>query len=310
MKARKWVGLVGLLMVGGATTAVSVGCAGDAQSNDGDPPGEVIAHVDSRLTAGTVVSIDGTYTGCTAKSGAWSVRVSGSGALTNPSLSVVMNDTSCQLAITAINADQVYTAATPLALGATYAASPSTFSNTAGTATFQANAMLSSALFSSDFSITLVHTDNPGLTDAGSFVGSYATVQTTTVTTLVPAPNYTISLSANTPLSVLMDVNKTIVSTAGVASLFDGTNTGSSYIVDRGTLPATGIALADVTAAWLTESVAGRVYSISGSNPTIPASQFALSGSLSSNITRNVIVLRTVGGVPAYQVFRVTFKGS
>lgn len=308
MKARKWVGLLGLMMVGGVVTSGAFGCAGDAPSN-GDPDGEVIATVDSRLTAGTITAIDGTYTSCTGKSGSWSVRVSGSGTLTNPSLSVVMNDTACQLAITQIEADQVYTAATPLPLGAGYQALPATFAN--GSTSFQANAMLSSATFAADFSITLVHTDNPGLQDAGATTGTYATVQSTTVTTLVPAPDYTMSLTAGTPLTVQMDVNKNIVAVTGVASLTDGTKTGAQYIVDRGTLPATGIQLADINAAWLTESLAGRVQTISGSNPTIPASAFGLSGSLSSsNIVRNVIVSRTVGGVLAYQVFRVTFKGS
>lgn len=296
----------------GAAQAVAIAglVAGTGCTDEGGTPnsGEVTAKVSSALLSGTIKSINGTYTSCTTKSGAWSVLVSGSDPLTNPALGVVMNDVSCQLAITSIVADQVYTASPALALGATYAGSASTFTGTSGAA-FTANAKLSSSTFASDFDITLVHSDDPTTVDGGTATGTYATVSTTTVNALVPAPDYTFSLTTGTPLTVQMDAAKNVVSVAGSATLGYGSNQGTQYIIDRGTLNV-NIVLADIVTAWATETAAGRVYSLTANqNASIPAANFALT-SLASNVTRTVVVARTVGAVTAYQVFRVTFKGS
>jgi hypothetical protein len=304
MKVRKLGGLFGLCVVA-ATIVGGAGCSEDASA---DVSGEVTARVSSGLTAGSIKSINGTYTNCVTKTGSWSVLVTGSDPLTNPVLGVVMNDLNCQLAITSIVADQVYTASPALALSATYAGAASTFT-AGGGGSFTANAKLSSATFASNFDITLVHSDDPTTADGGTATGTYATVSVTTVNALIPAPDYTLSLTSGTPLTIQMDASKNVVSVSGSATLAFGAYQGTQYIIDRGTLNV-GIVLADITTAWATEALAGRVYSVTANqNTSIPAANFALT-SLSSNVTRTVIVARTVGAVTAYQVFRVTFKGS
>src|SRR5664279_640125 len=87
-----------------ATTTASCG--------DASVPAAVGASVEvssEALTANTIQWIDGTYgAGCAARSGAWSVRVSGGATMDYTALSVVKNNTACVLTLTKIVADQSY----------------------------------------------------------------------------------------------------------------------------------------------------------------------------------------------------------
>ncbi len=65
------------------------GCAGAGPEAEG----VVSATVAEPLSAGSVKWINGTYTSCNSRSGAWSARVSGVAAMDNPTLTVIANDT-------------------------------------------------------------------------------------------------------------------------------------------------------------------------------------------------------------------------
>lgn len=279
--------------------AVVAGCA----SSDAEEQETRIVYGTAReaLTDGSIKALNGTYAGCAERTGAWSVRVSGNDALDHDALSVIRDDTSCVLAVTEVVADRAYVASPALPLTTSYQGTASSFSPAGGgPITFYANVKLSSATFASNFQITVAHSDDPSVTTTSDLGASYATVESSVVTTIVLAPDYTISLAA---LTVQTNVTKDVVAASGVAALTDVSRTGFNYVVNT-TLSASPTLL-EVTAAY----AGGSQHIISGPNPTIPASEFTLVGkSLASPITRTVIISRTVGGVLAYQLFRITFK--
>lgn len=280
------------------------GCAGaDSDVAESAPPGEVLGTATSALSNGSVQWINGTYTNCVNKTGSWSARVSGVAPMDNPALSVVQNDNTCVLTVTGVYADQAYAATPSIVLGTSYAATASFFGT--GAAQFTANAKLDSNQFAADFQISLVYGDI-STTPTNHVVNSaYATVQASTVATYVAAPNYSINVSG---LQFQLDALKIITSVGGTATLTDGSVTGSQYAIDMGTLPANPtyaqVQLA-YTAAILTQKP------ISGANPTVNGSQFNVVGlSLLGGVTqvRTLIVQRSVAGVAAYQLFRITFQ--
>jgi len=119
---------------------------------------------------------------------------------------------------------------------------------------------------------------------------------------LVPPPNYTFD-----PASVVVkvDASRTVLSVSGDLTLTDGTRTGTAYVVNAGTLPASPT-LADYDGAYQ----AGTQVVIAGANPVIPgASLLAVGTSLVSPATRTVLVRRQVSGVVAYQAIKLTFNG-
>jgi len=274
-----------------------VGCA--AREDDG----VVVATAKAALTDGSVKAINGTYNGCLGRTGAWSVRVGGSEPLDHDALSVVKNDVGCQLLLNEIVTSQTYTAAAPLPLTTSYQAFAVAFHAGAAFA-FSANAKVDGDAFASDFQITLLHAADPSAANAGAVTSTYASVASSAVSTVVAAPSYTISLTSGVALSVQMNAASVVTASAGSASLTDGATLGTSYVVDQGTLPASPT-YADVVVA----SLGGTTRTISGANPTIPASDFGLVGAnLTTAVTRTVIVQRVVGGVAGYQLFKVTFK--
>jgi len=259
----------------------------------------------SPISDGAVLSLDGTYTSCLERTGAWSVRVAANAPLTNTELSVISGDSGCVLAITSINADQAYATNTPVALSATYQVAPSSFAPASGNGvSFYANAKLNSAGFGANFVIAVVHSGDPSQVDAGAVSATYATVQSTNQATVVSAPNYTISFTTGTPFTLQLDAAKTVLSASGAATLLDGAITGTTYVVDLGTLATTPSYLA-VQAAFLAQTS----HAISGANPTIPAANFGLAGvSLVNPVVRTVMVGRLVGGVLGYELIKVTFR--
>lgn len=259
----------------------------------------------SPISDGSVLSLDGTYTSCVERSGTWSVRVAANAPLTNTELSVISGDASCVLAITSINADQAYATNAPVALSATYQMAPSSFAPVSGNGvSFYANAKLNSAGFGADFVIAVVHSGDPSQVDAGAVSATYATVQSSNQATVVSAPNYTISFTTGTPFTLQLDAAKTVLSASGAATLLDGSTTGTTYVVDLGTL-ATNPSYLAVQAAFLLQTA----HAISGANPTIPAAHFGLAGvSLVNPVVRTVMVGRLIGGVLGYELIKVTFR--
>ena len=286
-----------------AAVATGLGCGDSA-------PGSVRASArivgeSSALGAATVTMLNGTYTGCSQRSGAWSVLVSGSAALTNSALSVVTNDTACVLSLTGIVADQTYVPSSAIALTASYKSTALAFAPSGGGSTaFVANAKLDAVTFASDFVLSLAYSADVTTVDGGDALAVYATVTPSTVATVVPAPSYTLSLTSGTALTIQIDASKAVTSASGVATLTDGAQVGETYVVDQGTLGATPT-FAEVAAAY----AAGTERTISGANPTVTASYFGLSGqSLATGVVRTLIVAHTFVAVKGYQLFRITFK--
>ena len=259
----------------------------------------------SALGAATVTMLNGTYTGCAQRSGTWSLRVSGSAALTNSALSVVTNDTACVLSLAEIVADQTYVPASPIALTAAYKGAALAFAPSGGGGTaFVANTKLDAVTFASDFVVSVAYSADVTTVDGGDALAAYATVTPSSVVTLVPAPSYTLSLTSGTALTIQIDASKIVTSASGVATLTDGAQLGETYVVDQGTLGAT-----PTFAAVATAYIAGTERTISGANPTVTASDFGLSGqSLATGVVRTVIVAHTSVAVKGYQLFRITFK--
>ena len=297
LEKNKWCSL--LLML----SAIAAAC--DDGGDRAVRPSVVLSGDMSSITDGSVVALNGTYSACLERSGSWSVRVSGNAALDHDPLSVISGDTGCVLAVTEVVADQTYTTSSPITLAASYQASVSAFVPSGGSTTaFYANAKLDSVSFSGNFVITLVHSGDPSNIDAGNVSATYATVQSSNQATIVPPPNYTISFTMGTAFTLQLDAAKTVTSASGNATLIDGSVTGTTYVIDQGTLAASPNYLA-VQVAFL----AGTPHAISGANPTIPASQFGLAGaSLASPVVRTVIVGRLLGGVLGYELIKVTFR--
>lgn len=281
------------------------GCAADDASLD-DGKGTVIATVSDPLTSGSIRWLNGTYTGCTNRGGSWSARVNGNGEpMAHSSLSVVKNDSMCALRITAIVADATYAAAQPMTLGTSFAGSPVSFG--AGASQIAVNARLDSGSFASDFQITLVHSLAAGapVAVANSAVsGGYATVQPTSSTaTLVAPPSYTLDV---TGLRFQVGLVELVVGITAYAVLKDGLIGGSTYVVEGGALGATST-YAQIASAY--DGAISKQKTITGPNPTIPAADVGILtlSVLGSIQVRNVIVKRSVSGIAAYQVIRVTF---
>lgn len=267
-------------------------------------PKVVVARTATALTSGSVTAVNGTYTGCEGRSGAWSVRVSGAGALDHDELTVIKGDTNCQLAVTELVTSETFVATPPMALGTSYVGTASAFRPAAGIdVAFYANAKLDSASFDSDFQLSIVHSDDPNLSGGQEISATLATVEASVIATVVGAPDYALSFTGGSPLTLQTDVNKVVTSASGQGVMLDGARTGSGYVVDS-TLGANPSYAAVALAYNL-----GSVTAIGGANPAIPVAKFGLVGqNLSTPAVRTVIVSRTVLGVLAYQVFRVTFK--
>jgi len=112
------------------------------------------------LLSGALVSVRGTYgSGCTGRSGAWSVVVAADAMPDPPSLSVLMNDATCALTLTELRTSSGVLAAQPvIPLGSSYAPTPSAFGSPVA---FYANAQLSAVGFADNFVLTVRYTDDP-----------------------------------------------------------------------------------------------------------------------------------------------------
>jgi hypothetical protein len=274
-----------------AVLVAQVGCAVDG---DAIGHGVGIDNTTQALAGGTLAAIDGTYTGCRGRSGAWSVRITGSTAMTNPDLSVVLNDTSCVLTVTGLmnTSGTVMAAAAPMVLGSSYTGSPSAF----GGGSFYANAKLSPADFSSDFVVSVIFSDDPGLA-MGTITATFQSEVATATAASVPAPSYGIDL---TGILLTTDAHNIVYTEAGGAVLTSGAQDGQTYVVVSGGGLSTYTA---IDAAYLG---AGTPKTIGAS---IPVADFSLHMvNLTGNQVRTLIVANTVNGIRSYQRFQITFS--
>jgi hypothetical protein len=245
------------------------------------------------LTSGELLSANGTYgAGCVDQSGDWSVEIAGGATLDNPELLVVANNTACVLTLTELVTSGGTIAATPaIALTASYQASASAFGSPVE---FYANARLSAVTFAADFVLTVLYSDDPGLAP-DDHDADFAVVQATAAGQSVPAPDYTLDLSA---LEVLADVNHVVQTATGTADLTAGSVTGQRYVVAAAADLDT---YAEIDTAYEAGTDAALVLAI-------PAAAFGLVGSdLTNDQVRTLIVANISSGVRSYQAFEITF---
>jgi hypothetical protein len=262
-----------------------------------------VASQSAALSTGTVQWLDGTYgAGCVARSGSWSVRVSGNATMDYPALSVVTSNTACVLSLTKIVADQSYTGSPSIAMTASYQGSASGFTPGDGGVSFYANAALSSSSFASGFTVTILYSDNAAGA-AGALGANYVPVNATSATTNATSPNYTLDLAGGA-LSVVENGSFVVQSVSGNANLTDGTVTGEGYFVDQGVL-GSAPTFAQLDAAY----GAATPTTISGANPQVAAAAFGLVGvNLTTAAVRTIVIRHVVSGVAAYQTFQITFS--
>lgn len=290
-----------------AMTAVMFACLGEDSTVTGEP--EIVNRSVSALSLGNLLWANGTYgANCTSHVGAsWSMKITGGNVtMDNPALSVVQDNTTCVLTLTALvtneNTKTTYTASPAITLGAAFAGGGSAFDSGAGTA-FYGNAKMSPADFSSNFTVTILYSDNPSLA-TGAITGVYASVTAAAVTQSIDAPNYALDLDTGA-LTVIVNSSFVVQSLTGTATLTASTVTGGSYYVDQGTLPATPT-FAQLDTAFksaTTTAISG------GGDVTINSSAFGLTGvSLNSTVYRTIVIQRVVSGVASYQTFRISFN--
>lgn len=264
---------------------------------------EASVEVTSRaLTDNTIQWIDGTYgAGCVARSGSWSLRVSGSASMDYSTLSVVQNNTACVLTLTKIVADQTYTGSPALAMSGSYAGSASTFTGDAGVA-FYANARLSSTTFASAVTVYLIYSNDSSLL-TGSLDGAYVSMSASASTSGTTPPNYTLDLTTGALAANVSATTSSVQSASGTANLVVGTTAGEGYYVDQGALPSTPT-FGQLDAAY----TAASKTSIASSPVLVPAASFGLTGvTISTPVVRTIVIQHNVSGVHSYQTFAITF---
>jgi hypothetical protein len=255
-----------------------------------------------RTTAALLVadleSVDGTYTNCARRMGSWSLEIEPGATLTNlDPLSVVLNDTDCELSLTALRTTADTLLADPaIALDTTYEAVASSFDVPVA---FYANARLSAGTFAADFVLTILYSDDSSFALASN-TATVAVSEATAIGTPVDAPDYTLDM---TTLIVAADIDDVVASVTGSAGLTDGDVTGQRYVVlDVADLDNASYDLVDAA------FIAGTDAAIAA---TIPASDFmSLVGADLGTApeVRTLILANTVSGVAAYQVFTITFN--
>ncbi|MDB4990889.1 MAG: hypothetical protein JWN04_6067, partial [Myxococcaceae bacterium] len=223
-----------------------------------------------------------------------SLAVNGSPTLDNPSLSIIKGDTACTLAITDIHTstDGTLAGSAPIALGTSYGTARSFGSPIK----FYANAKLSAVTYTSNFTLSLLFSDDATAATASN-TATYAVVTATAAGQSVPAPNYTLDV---TGVNVTTDINKAVQSVTGNLAFTAGSNTGDYYVLVSGSV-------ADTYAAINTAYTSGSQVAMATS---VAASALLANGvSLTSSVVRTVIIGKTTSGVTSYEKFAITFNG-
>jgi hypothetical protein len=284
--------------------ATATGCAAEAQEAESVGGEAISAQVSTQALSEAALSwVNGTYgANCTARSGNFSVRVNGSGAMDNAALSVVKNNTACTLSLTGlVAAGETYTASPTLGLTGSYGSASAFVKSGSSLTSFYLNAKLSSTSFSSSFTIALVVSADPNAA-TGGVSAAYDTVSSTSSVTSVDASDYS---ADTTGIEIKADADKAITSVTGSLALSDGARTAVSYVIDAATLPASP-SFADYDTLFSS----GSPTTISGANPSIAGSALiSVGASVASPAVRTLVLRRVTSGVPAYQAFRITFSG-
>jgi len=266
---------------------------------------ELINHTQSALSAGSILSLTGTY-GATCDGHAtgtdpWTASMIGGPAADE--LSVRLNDSNCVLTFNnVVTADGTFIGAPPIALDTadTYEPSASAFALAGDPLNFYGNAKISSLLFASDFTITLLVSDTPAVTE-GTKTATTATVSAIVVAGTVPAPNYTVLF---TPFELEVDVDNIVRLVSGYAQLSAGSVTGLDCAVYQGALTV------DSTVSEIETAFAASTPATLSSLTTlqVPATGFGLIAADLDNSTQRTIIIRNEDeGVSSYQLLLITF---
>jgi len=291
-----------LFSVAGLALALS-GCG---TGSDVGPRVELINNTQSALTAGSIQSLTGTYGAtCNGRNAAgtdpWTASLTGGPAADE--LSVRLNDADCILTFNrVVSTDGVYIGNPAIVLNTadTYKPTASAFALAAGPLDFYGNAKISSLLFASDFTLTLLVSDTPALTQ-GTKQATTATVSATVVVNTVPAPNYTVLF---TPFELEVDVDNVVQLVSGYAQLAAGSVVGLDYAVYQGAL--TGASTVSEIEAAFAASTPALLSSLT--TLQVPATGFGLIASdLDASTKRTIIIRNLVSGVSSYQLLLITF---
>ncbi|HMU39303.1 MAG TPA: hypothetical protein PKE31_09845 [Pseudomonadota bacterium] len=271
------------------------------------PKVTVVSKTPNALSPASLLSIQGTYgASCLDRSGVWEIGLNGY-SQTNPPLSVIKDNLSCTLSITAILAGSPlfptsYEMAAPLTLGASFVNQGLAFSiGGVGPVEFYGNFRIQPDLtFSTDFNIDMVYSDDSSMVSA-SKSATYSVQNSSATASAVPPSDYVLDL---TGLVVQQNASNIVQAAGGVIQLTDGLVPGSQYVVDMDTLTGAP-SFAELDAVF----VAGTPTDIVGANPTVPAAALNLVGlDLTAAPHRSIVIAHTISGTRAYQVFRVTFN--
>lgn len=272
--------------------------------------GEAFNRSAHQLSLGSVLEFSGSYgAGCVDRSGQWSVATTTLSSMTNPALSVVRNNTACQLSLEMMRIGPSEAAATmlvaddPIQLGATFKPVATAFRiMAAGAVTLYANFRVTPDIaFGSNFSIQGMYSDDP--TQAAADVSAiYEVVSSSASAADVPPPNYGTDASS---LSLKVDAAKLVTQASGAVQLIDMVQPGESYVIsnmDFGAAPSYG----DVDQQFST----GTQTAISGVNPVIAAADLNLIGAdLNQPLFRSIIIAHAAADVRSYQVIAIRFLG-
>jgi hypothetical protein len=303
-----------------ALALAALGCSNSPSSTDTvSGSGEKVNATAQPITAGDLLSIDGTYgAGCTThtSSDRWSLALTLGASLANDPLKVVKNNGLCVLTIADIVAGSngsgggtiyTYDLSPTLDLLNVYQSSGSAAARTAQPNAFFANAKMNPADFSSDFKVTVLYSDT--LNGAsGSKAATYDTWSAGAVGSSTTSPNYTwvdnlaVKLQAKVAdAGAEADAGGTIVSSvSGSVDFTDGTVLGDFYVVNASLGSTPSFAEADT-------AFNGGTQVTMTVNASVPASAFTLAG-LSLPQVRTVIIRHLDSGVAAYQTLQVTFS--
>ncbi len=292
------------LSVSALACSLLAGCG----ASDVKPRLDPIDHFTSALSLGSLLEVNGVYgNNCLQRSGSWSVGIAGFSGLTNSELSVIKNDTACELSLSSLRigtvmTNSLYAPSSNLALGSSYAANGDALrDDPMNPIAMYLNARITPDLsFASDFTIQMVYSDDPRLT-TGTKAATFGITSSTVSAGSVTPPDYTLSL---TNLAIEVDAGDVVLSVSGTADLTDVMTTGQAYAITSTSLGATP-SIAAVEA----DFAAAMQYSITGANPTIAASRFNLvNADLTSGVTRNLIIQNLVSGTASYERFLITFN--
>jgi hypothetical protein len=271
------------------------GCGDYVEEDDLSPGVTILDKRIEALTSSEIASINGSYSAeCLGRaSGNWSLAVTGSPTLDNTALSVVRGDSDCVLTLTGIRTSTaLYAASSNIALGTSYAGSASSFGSPIQ---FYANAKLSLADFSSDYTLTLLFSDNAS-TATASNTASFVVATATAAAQGVTAPDYSMSLSG---VTVQTNISNVVQSVSGNLALTVGAADATNYVIVGNSITTT---YAGINTAYL----AGTPVAMSTS---MAASSFlATSTDLTTAAVRTLILAKVTNGVRSYQVFTITFN--